>query len=52
MNVLSLFDGCSSGQLALERANIPVDNYFASEIDKYAITVTQANFPDTLQSGS
>ena len=51
MNVLSLFDGCSSGQLALERANIPVDNYFASEIDKYAITVTQANFPDTFQWG-
>ena len=51
MNVLSLFDGCSSGQLALERANIPVDNYFASEIDKYAITVTQANFPNTFQWG-
>ena len=51
MNVLSLFDGCSSGQLALERAGIHVDNYFASEIDKYAITVTQANFPDTFQWG-
>ena len=51
MNVLSLFDGCSSGQLALERAGVDVDNYFASEIDKYAITVTQANFPDTFQWG-
>jgi DNA (cytosine-5)-methyltransferase 3A len=51
MNVLSLFDGCSSGQLALERAGIHVDNYFASEIDKYAMKVTQANFPDTIQLG-
>ena len=51
MNVLSLFDGCSSGQLALERAGVDVDNYFASEIDKYAITVTQANFPNTFQWG-
>ncbi len=51
MNVLSLFDGCSSGQLALERADVYVENYFASEIDKYAITVTQANFPNTFQWG-
>ena len=51
MNVLSLFDGCSGGQLALQRANIHVDNYFASEIDKYAIKVTQANFPNTVQLG-
>ena len=51
MNVLSLFDGCSGGQLALERANIHVENYFACEIDKYAITVTQANFPNTFQWG-
>jgi len=51
MNVLSLFDGCSGGQLALQRANIHVDNYFASEIDKYAIKVTQANFPNTIQLG-
>ena len=39
MNVLSLFDGISCGQVALERAGIKVDNYFASEIDKYAIKV-------------
>jgi len=51
MNVLSLFDGCSGGQLALQRANIHVNNYYASEIDKYAIKVTQANFPNTIQLG-
>jgi DNA (cytosine-5)-methyltransferase 1 len=52
MNVLSLFDGMSCGQQALERCNINVDNYFASEIDKYAIKVTQANYPNTIQLGS
>jgi DNA-cytosine methyltransferase len=51
MNVLSCFDGSSCGQLALQRANIHVDNYYASEIDKYAIQVTQANFPNTIQVG-
>ena len=51
MNVLSLFDGISCGQLALQRAGIGVDKYFASEIDKYAIKVTQENFPDTVQLG-
>ena len=51
MNILSLFDGMSCGQLALERAGIKVDNYFASEIDKYAIAVTQFNFPRTVQLG-
>jgi len=52
MNVLSLFDGMSCGQLALQRAGIKVENYYAVEIDKYAIKVTQANFPDTVQLGS
>jgi DNA (cytosine-5)-methyltransferase 1 len=52
MNVLSLFDGMSCGQQALERNGIKVDNYFASEIDKYAITVTMANYPNTKQLGS
>jgi len=52
MNVLSLFDGMSCGQQALERSGIKVDNYFASEIDKYAITVTMANYPNTIQLGS
>ena len=52
MNVLSLFDGMSCGQQALERLGIKVDNYFASEIDKYAIKVTMANYPNTIQLGS
>lgn len=52
MNVLSLFDGMSCGQQALERAGIKVENYFASEIDKYAIQVTMANYPNTIQLGS
>jgi len=51
MNVLSLFDGMSCGQIALERAGIKVDNYFASEIDKYAIKITQKNYPNTIQLG-
>lgn len=51
INVLSLFDGMSCGQIALERAGIKVDKYFASEIDKYAIEVTQANYPNTIQLG-
>ena len=51
MNILSLFDGMSCGQIALERASIKVDNYFASEIDKYAIKVTQSNYPNTIQIG-
>jgi DNA (cytosine-5)-methyltransferase 3A len=52
MNVLSLFDGMSCGQQALERCGIVVDNYFASEIDKYAIQVTMHNYPNTKQLGS
>ena len=51
MNVLSLFDGMSCGQLALQRANIPVHRYYACEIDKYAIEVAQKNFPNTIQLG-
>ena len=51
MNVLSLFDGMSCTQLALKKADIPVTRYFASEVDKYAIKVTQANFPNTIQLG-
>lgn len=52
MNVLSLFDGISCGQIALEKEGINVDNYYASEIDKYAIQVTQKNYPSTKQLGS
>lgn len=51
INVLSLFDGMSCGHIALQRAGIKVDNYYASEIDKAAITITQKNFPDTIQLG-
>ena len=51
MKVLSLFDGMSCGQLALNKLGIKVDKYYASEIDKYAIQVTQANFPETIQVG-
>jgi len=51
INVLSLFDGMSCGQIALERAGIKVSNYFASEIDSYAIKITQKNFPNTIQLG-
>lgn len=51
MIVLSLFDGISCGRLALERAGIPVEKYYSSEIDKYAIAVAQKNYPDTIQIG-
>jgi DNA-cytosine methyltransferase len=51
MNVLSLFDGMSCGRIALERAGIPVTNYFASEIDPYAIKVSKANWPDIKHLG-
>lgn len=51
MKILSLFDGISCGRLALERAGIPVEKYYASEIDKYAIWVAQKNYPDTIQIG-
>lgn len=52
MNVLSLFDGMSCGQISLNKLGIKYDNYFASEIDKYAIQVTQKNYPNTKQIGS
>jgi DNA (cytosine-5)-methyltransferase 3A len=51
MNVLSLFDGMSCGRIALERLGIKVDNYYASEIDKYAMKVSAANYPDIIQVG-
>ena len=51
MNVLSLFDGMSCGQLALHRAGIPYDNYYASEIKAIAIKVTKNNFPNTIHVG-
>ena len=51
MKVLALFDGMSCGQIALQRAGFKVDAYYASEIDKYAIQVTQNNYPNTVQLG-
>lgn len=51
INVLSLFDGMSCGQIALKKLGVKVKNYFASEIDKHGIKVTQHNFPKTIQLG-
>mgnify|MGYP003139582800 CR=1 FL=1 len=51
MNVLSLFDGMSCGRIALKKAGISIDKYYASEIDKYAIKVGNANYPDIIQLG-
>lgn len=51
MNVLSLFDGMSCGQIALNRNGVKIDNYFASEIKPHAIEVTQHNYPNTIQLG-
>ena len=52
MNVLSLFDGMSCTQIALKNLGIKVDNYYASEIDKYAIEVARKNFPETIHLGN
>lgn len=51
LNVLSLFDGISCGQIALERAGICIQNYFASEIKKNAINVAKKNYPETIHIG-
>src|SRR3990167_2440095 len=51
MKVLSLFDGISCARVALERASISVESYYASEVDKYAIQIAQKNYPDTIQYG-
>jgi len=51
INVLSLFDGISCGQVALERAGIKINNYYACEIKKDAIAVTMDNYPNTIQLG-
>lgn len=51
MNVLSLFDGISCGRVALERAGVPVANYYASEIDPHAIKIAKKNYPDTIHIG-
>ena len=51
MNVLSLFDGMSCGQIALDQLGIKVDNYYAAEIDKYAIEIAKKNYPNTIHLG-
>ena len=51
MKVLSLFDGISCGMVALERAGIPVDAYYASEIDRNAIAISQKNYPNIIRLG-
>jgi len=51
MNVLSLFDGMSCGQIALDKLGIQVDNYYASEIDKWAIEIAKKNYPNTKHIG-
>jgi site-specific DNA-cytosine methylase len=51
MNVLSLFDGISCGRQALKEARIAVGDYYASEVDKYAVMIANKNFPDTVQLG-
>jgi DNA-cytosine methyltransferase len=51
MNVLSLFDGMSCGQIAINRLKLPYNTYYASEVDTYAMKVTMANFPNTIQLG-
>lgn len=52
MNVLSVFDGMSCGQIALVELGFKIDKYYAAEIDKPAIMQTQHNFPNTIQLGS
>ena len=52
MRVLSLFDGISCARASLERANLPISTYYASEIDKNAIKVSSKNYPDIIQLGS
>lgn len=51
MRVLSLFDGMSCGQLALQKSGLPIEKYFASEINGHSVSITQKNFPDTVQIG-
>lgn len=51
MNVLSLFDGISCGMIALERAGIKVDKYYASEINENSIKISKRNYPNIIQLG-
>lgn len=51
LTVVSLFDGMSCGMIALDRLNIPVKSYYSSEIEKHAITVSDANYPSIVRLG-
>ena len=51
MNVLSLFDGMSCGQIALNEMGLKVSKYYASELDKFAIKETKENWPDMIHLG-
>lgn len=51
MNYLSVFDGMSCGRIAIEQLGLPITKYYASEIDRYAIKVAHANYPDTVHIG-
>lgn len=52
MNILSLFDGISCGMIALERAGIKVDKYYASEINEDSIMISKKNYPNIIQLGN
>lgn len=52
MKILSLFDGISCARVALERSAWIVEKYHACEIDKYAIQISNKNYPDILHLGS
>jgi len=52
MNVLSLFDGMSCGQITLNKSNIKYNKYYASEIDKYTVQITKKNYPNTVHIGN
>ena len=51
MNIVSLFDGCSGGRESLNKLHARVNNYYASEVDPYAIKIAQKNYPNTIQMG-
>ena len=51
LKVLSLFDGISCGMVALERAGVPIEKYYASEIDEYAMKISNKNYPEIIQLG-
>lgn len=52
LNVLSLFDGLGGGRLALDELNVPINSYFASEIDQYAMAVAKKNYENIIHIGN